>query len=311
MMRSNPGATFPWMGLLLAMLCMLGCADRQRPSAAERMPRAERDTSDTATARGNWIDSVEEPVDSTKPDTAIVSASRNITVQSPKGDTRIEGNGFLLKGTARTFENALSYRLTAGDGGVLAAGHLTSNGEMGSFNPYSIRVTYRPGYHGGALLEVFQHSAKDGAEIDKVSIPIQIVGDKSGEENAGEMTLNVYFTNSGKGTSNDCRQVFPVARSTARTVAVAEIALRALVDGPTQTERKLGYGTALPAGTRVVSVTIAQGHATADFSAELGRLSGSCTVTAARAQIEQTLRQFPTVKSVTISVNGKKEALQP
>nr|MBP6926249.1 GerMN domain-containing protein [Candidatus Paceibacterota bacterium] len=52
------------------------------------------------------------------------------------------------------------------------------------------------------------------------------------------------------------------------------------------------------------------GVATADFS--FLPSGGSCLVGEARAQIEQTLKQFSTVKTVKILLNGSEaEALQP
>jgi len=97
-----------------------------------------------------------------------------------------------------------------------------------------------------------------------------------------------------------------------RTVAVAEAALRALLDGPSAEERRNGFGTEIPARTRLRDITITDGHAVADFSADLNHTAGSCSVTAARAEIERTLRQFPTVRSVTITINGEaKGVLQP
>ncbi|MFP3868831.1 MAG: GerMN domain-containing protein [Desulfobacteraceae bacterium] len=53
--------------------------------------------------------------------------------------------------------------------------------------------------------------------------------------------------------------------------------------------------------------------ARADFDQTLEyRVAGSCRVQAIRAQIEHTLRQFPTVTEVVISINGKtEEILEP
>jgi spore germination protein GerM len=56
-----------------------------------------------------------------------------------------------------------------------------------------------------------------------------------------------------------------------------------------------------------------EGVAHADFSPELDRqVGGSCRVQAIRAQIENTLLEFPTVNDVVISINGRTEdILQP
>jgi spore germination protein GerM len=47
-----------------------------------------------------------------------------------------------------------------------------------------------------------------------------------------------------------------------------------------------------------------------DFDEQLNyQVGGSCRVMAIRAQIEQTLKQFSTVDSVIISVNGQTEGI--
>jgi spore germination protein GerM len=68
-------------------------------------------------------------------------------------------------------------------------------------------------------------------------------------------------------------------------------------------------------GPRVTlrSLTIEDGVATADFSQEMRAYGGgSLRVRMIREQITQTLRQFPTVDTVIIAVEGETEAvLQP
>jgi spore germination protein GerM len=60
-------------------------------------------------------------------------------------------------------------------------------------------------------------------------------------------------------------------------------------------------------------LTIEDGVAKVDFNEQLEyEVSGSCRVSAIRAQITETLKQFPTVKEVIISIDGRTEdILQP
>jgi germination protein M len=83
--------------------------------------------------------------------------------------------------------------------------------------------------------------------------------------------------------------------------------------GATRTEREAGYVTAIPSGVKINSLSIKNGVAKVDFNKELEPGGGSCAVAAIRAQIEATLRQFSTVKSVALSIDGKSggEILQP
>jgi spore germination protein GerM len=71
--------------------------------------------------------------------------------------------------------------------------------------------------------------------------------------------------------------------------------------------------TIIPSGTKLNSLIIKNGVATVDFNTKLtDGVAGSCKVGAIRAQIEETLKQFPTITDVTISVNGVSEGiLQP
>ena len=60
-------------------------------------------------------------------------------------------------------------------------------------------------------------------------------------------------------------------------------------------------------------MTIADETAKVDFDETMEKgMGGSCRVSAIRAQITETLKQFSTVKDVIISVNGRTEdILQP
>jgi len=73
------------------------------------------------------------------------------------------------------------------------------------------------------------------------------------------------------------------------------------------------YFTSICPCVKIQKLTIADGIAKVDFDQVLeNAVGGSCRVTAIRAQINETLKQFSTVKEVIISVNGRTEdILQP
>jgi hypothetical protein len=87
----------------------------------------------------------------------------------------------------------------------------------------------------------------------------------------------------------------PVTVDVPRTEAVARAALERLLEGP-----PAGYETALPAGVRLVGVSISDGIATAVFSDALGRPTRT-----AQGQIVATLAGFPSVRSVRVEVEGR------
>ncbi|MFH1582463.1 MAG: GerMN domain-containing protein, partial [bacterium] len=66
-------------------------------------------------------------------------------------------------------------------------------------------------------------------------------------------------------------------------------------------------------GVEINSLSIINGVARADFNEQLEyQAGGSCRVGAIRAQITETLKQFPTVNEVIISINGRiEDILQP
>ena len=86
-----------------------------------------------------------------------------------------------------------------------------------------------------------------------------------------------------------------------------------LIKGLTETEKAEGFSTAINPGTSIRGLKISDGTARVDFDDNLENgVAGSCRVAAIRAQIEDTLKQFPTVNKVIISVNGRTDdILQP
>ena len=100
--------------------------------------------------------------------------------------------------------------------------------------------------------------------------------------------LRVYWLLDGK--------VWPAAREVEPTVAVAESALEELLAGPTEQESTdLEYTTAIPEGTEILEVTVDDGVAKVELSAELPDEP--------LAQVVYTLTQFATVESVDIQGN--------
>lgn len=127
--------------------------------------------------------------------------------------------------------------------------------------------------------------------------------------------IKVFFQNQARlGAGQDiCTTTLSVTRQVTSTPAIGRAALEALVAGPTSAETAAGFTSSLPVGVKVQRLVIENGVARADFSTELDRnVGGACRVTAIRRQITDTLTQFPTVKSVVISINGETETiLQP
>lgn len=127
------------------------------------------------------------------------------------------------------------------------------------------------------------------------------------------MTVKAYFMSSVLDPDITCEKVFPVTRTIDITPAVGAAALGELLKGPTDAEQYHGYTTAIPDDVHLKKLTIVGGVARADFDEALERgVGGSCRVGLIRRQITETLKQFSTVSSVIISIDGRTEdILQP
>jgi germination protein M len=95
-----------------------------------------------------------------------------------------------------------------------------------------------------------------------------------------------------------------VRREHEPTQAVATAALHALLDGPSAAERSAGLASAVPTGTRLLGVSIADGAATVDLTSEYQSGGGALSMQTRLAQVVYTLTQFPTVQKVRFQLDG-------
>jgi hypothetical protein len=81
-------------------------------------------------------------------------------------------------------------------------------------------------------------------------------------------------------------------------------AVRQLIAGPTRAERKLGFRTYVPVGTRVLDVTVANGIATVDLNSRFASGGGGESLLARLSQLVRTLTGLDGVKQVLLLENG-------
>jgi hypothetical protein len=117
---------------------------------------------------------------------------------------------------------------------------------------------------------------------------------------AGTSIVRAYFYHSDFG-------FVPVLREVPRTTAVARAAIEGLLAGPKgrETAASAGIDTAIPAGTRLLGLSIAGGTATVDLSGEFEGGGGSASSFIRLGQVVYTLTQFPTVERVAFRINGQ------
>jgi len=233
----------------------------------------------------------------------IASPTANQIISSPLSITgEAKGSWF--------FEAVFPIKLIGENGKVLAQGQAQAQSDwtVPGFVPFKAELSFDPGSSTIGML-VFANDNPSGLPQNEkqFGLPVRYSG-------VEQIPVKVYFGNAQLSDgSGDCGLVFPVVRLLSKTPAVARAALAQLLQGTSDEEKAQGYFSLINPNVGINSLTITRGTAKVDFdSAMENHLGGSCRVAAIRAQITQTLEQFPSVKNVIISVNGNSaEALQP
>jgi hypothetical protein len=114
---------------------------------------------------------------------------------------------------------------------------------------------------------------------------------------ASPTTVRLYFLRGEK--------LGVAERRVKHTTMPATASMKALLAGPTGSERSAGLGTTIPAGTRLLGLTIAGTTARVDLSGDFASGGGSLSMTARVAQVVYTLTRYPTVRSVEFLLDGQ------
>ncbi len=217
---------------------------------------------------------------------------------------------FIIKGNGSAFENHINWRLLDGNGQEIEKGFVMAQPQV-EYGPgdFTIRafITSVPKTEMGTL-EALEYSAKDGEPINVAKVPVRL---------PSQTMIVRYFAKPPGGSTTEkfeiaCDEVAVHEATVPRGALPVETSLRYLL--ARELWESLDRYSAIPEGTRLISLNVSGGTATAVFSPELENYGGgSCNVEAIRAQIESTLKQFSSVKNVVIAVEGKKpeETLQP
>lgn len=236
-------------------------------------------------------------------DREFLKEETNIVVDEPTPGSTVD-LPLTLKGKARVFENAFSYRVRDADDSILIEGFsMAQSPDIGMFGPFDLDVIYPQPKSDHGFVEVFDYSAKDGYEQDMVRIPVKFA-------KTDKLRIKLFFGRIDAPEGEECETIRGVDRAIVKA-SPAKSAIEELLKGPSNDEELQGATTSIPEDVKLQKIAVAGGVATVDFNAALNT-GGACRVTAIRKQIEETLLQFPTVDSVIISVNGNiEEALQP
>jgi hypothetical protein len=123
------------------------------------------------------------------------------------------------------------------------------------------------------------------------------------------MTVRVYFHQQAPGPESDPGKVVAVSRTVPRSPKVATAALTELLGGPTAREGAAGYWSLFSDDTagmlRSVRVTGGTGFADfRDFRRLVPNATSSYGSAALLAELDATLRQFPTIRRTRYAFNG-------
>ncbi|MDP3093791.1 MAG: GerMN domain-containing protein [bacterium] len=239
--------------------------------------------------------------------------TENIKIDNPESD-QIISFPLIIKGQARGswyFEASFPIKLLDKNQKELAVTIAEAQADWmtNDFVPFKavIELSSLPKTSQGTLVLQKDNPSGLPENDEKIIMPIRFPGPDT------ITTIKTFFNNSNLDPEFSCNKVFPVERAISKTPASARAALESLLRGPSFKEQKEGFSTSINSGVKIQKLAIENGIAKVDFDSQLEfQVGGSCRVSAIRAQITQTLKQFPTVKEVIISINGQTEdILQP
>jgi germination protein M len=125
-------------------------------------------------------------------------------------------------------------------------------------------------------------------------------GETLGETEGGEARLMRYEVWFMQGEI-----LAPIERVHDFDQRIGTTALKDLLAGPHGDEAAEGFGTAIPAGTQLLGLTIKNRIATANLSSEFETGGGSLSMFARLGQVVCTLDQFETVDGVLFELDGE------
>ena len=130
-------------------------------------------------------------------------------------------------------------------------------------------------------------------------------------QSQGTMTIKLYYPNT-KYDKGDCSvKVHPVTRIIPRTTALARGTLEQLFAGPTSDEKAKGFYSDFSEATKsfLISVNVKNKVAYVNLrdltsTSSIGNFTTSCGGSNFFGQVENTLKQFPSIKKVFFAMNG-------
>lgn len=238
----------------------------------------------------------------------VVSPTRNATITSP----------FTISGEARGmwyFEASFPVRLYDAEGELLGTSVAQAQGEWmtENFVPFTSVLSFTPPSTETGTL-VFQKDNPSGLPEHDKEVRVPVTFDIS---NNPKRKVLLYYYNGNKDADEqgniECSEkgMVAVERSMSVTMSPIQNTLNLLMQGEVTPEEKTkGITTQFPLeGVSVKDISFVGGKLVLTFDDPQFKTSGgACRVNILRMQIEKTVKQFETVKSVQLKPD---EAFQP
>jgi spore germination protein GerM len=125
------------------------------------------------------------------------------------------------------------------------------------------------------------------------------------------MTIKLFFPNTNLDKGDCGVKVFPVTRTIPKITAVARVTLEQLFAGPTSQEKAKGFYSDFSEDTKsfFFSVNVKNKAAYVNLgdptlTPTMGNFTTSCGGSNFFGQVEKTLKQFPSIKTVFYAIKG-------
>lgn len=265
----------------------------------------------------NYFQNKNEPdnnlIKNNSPIVATLNNDNLFRLSSPSSGSAVT-SPLTLTGEARGtwfFEGSFPVKLEEVNGNLITSTIATSGDDWMTeeFIPFLANLAFSVATDTEAII-VFQKDNPSDIRANDREVRIPVILKATTQE---QMTVKAFFTNTILDPEVTCQKVFAVDRQVAKTTGVARSALEELLKGVNESEKSKGYVSNLNTGITIKSLRIENKIAYVDFDKKIEEgIGGSCRTSAIRAQIIKTLQQFPTIKDVVISVEGRTEdILQP
>ncbi len=233
-------------------------------------------------------------------DIIITKPLSNDVISSP---LEIIGRGGVLK-------KFISFSLRDSWDQIITTSSAMINPSASTWGDYQAHLEFSTPSSQTGWLEVYTIDSQDGSVQNLIRLPVVFKDYK-------KPVVKIYFSNIKEDPDlTDCSKVYPIEREL-ESIQPSKLIITTideLLKGLAEEDIANGFVTNIPEeGVKAQKLEIKDNTFYIDFNQALQEgVAGSCRVIAIRSQITETLKQFPGVEKVVISIDGKTQGiLQP